>query len=157
MAPGPFNSLIILTNLISGIALKILSPDSLNQQQDGKNKPWCEKYGLLAFRSIVTITVTLGFSIISSQSSAIDSFLFLALVVSIIHLFVYYYFIKNRPNFHQFAIKFSSGNFDYVFIKNFLSKLRLIEELFFSMLKFLLCFKFNYPIQPTPDTKIELV
>ena len=135
---GPFNGLLILSITITSILLKISTSYTSNFKQ----------YELMIFRSIVTISVTIGISRIVSKEDAIDTFLFYGLVISMVQLICFYYFIKTTPNLYQFAIQNSNGNFDYKFVKFVLSIIQFCEEIFINMVKFLLCLGLNYPKLP---------
>ena len=142
----------MVINLITSVVLKILCLKNLNQdKQDRQNRNIFEQYGLMTFRIITSISVIIGFSMITPQKNTIDSFLFFALVLSIMTIVLQYNYIKNRPNFHRFAMKCSNGTLDYKFIKAILFCFQYFEKIIFDILRFLFYLDIKYPKIPSPN------
>ena len=111
----------------------------------------------MIFRSIITIGLTIGFSMVVSNEDAIDTFLFFGLVFSIMQNLVVYFFIRTTPNLHDFANKVSDGNFDYIFVMSTLAYLQYFEEILIGMIRFLLTFDINYSKIPSPQINVMLI
>ena len=136
----------------------MLCPKSLCQKQQHHSRIEAfEKYGIMIFRSFVTIGIIVGIARVISQEDAIEELFFFSLVIQIVQILYLYYFIKTKPNFHQFALKCSNGTLDYKFIRSILSYTRYCEEILFDMVRFLFFFNINYPRLPSPNIKVMSV
>ena len=146
----------MFTNLLTSVILKIATNSSKKKLYHEKGQT-CEKYGLLMIRSIITMSVTIGLSIIISKEDVINTFLFFGLVLYVVNNLCLYYYIKTTPNLHNYAHKVSNGMFDYLFVKSVLKHIKYGEETIIDMIRFLFTLDINYPKVPSPEINVMII
>ena len=153
---GPFNFVLMLANLLTSVILKIATNSSKKKLYHERGQT-CEKYGLLMIRSIITMSITIGFSIVISKEDVFDTFLFFGLVLYVVNNLCLYYYIKTTPNLYNYAHRVSNGMFDYLFVQSVLKHIKYTEETLIDMIRFLFSLDINYPKVPSPKINVMLL